>query len=430
MNNIINIFKREYLTQVKKRSFVVLTFFTPLLVLGFVFLVSYLFVANKDKTEIYVLDSKNWLKGELKSNKEMVYIFRQEKSLEYYKKELQKNEEVAGVLVIPNLENEKNVEKNIKIYINKEITQKTKQKIQYDLTNIFRKKRIEKLGLKVSDIENLEQEIQVETQYFQGKKGESDTLQGLKYVVSIGLVYIIFMFIIMYGVRIMRSVLEEKNNRVVEIIISSVKPFELMIAKILAITMVAFTQFGIWILILSVVLFGYGFYNEDISKLAGEKSIISSENLNFIQEIYNAILSLNLPWIFSVFLIFFLFGYLFYSSIYAAIGAAVDNDTETQQFTLLATLPLSLGLYGSMSVMDNPYGDVVFWLSMIPFTSPITMVARIPFGVALWEVFLSFFILVLSSFVMVWIASKIYRIGILTYGSKVNFSSLWKWIKS
>ena len=231
--------------------------------------------------------------------------------------------------------------------------------------------------------------------------------------------YCVFTFIMMYGIRVMRSVLEEKNNRVVEILISSVKPFELMMGKILGVTGVALVQFGVWVVMIFASVMTLG--SSNVGMVSGVAEV---------QMVLSALSQINYGLILFVFVIYFLLGYLFYSAMYAAIGSAVDNETETQQFTLFAILPMMLGFYGSITIMNNPDGPMSFWLSMIPFTSPIAMLARIPFDVPVWELVLSIVILLVSTLGMVFIASKIYRVGILMYGNKVTLKELWKWMKN
>ena len=233
------------------------------------------------------------------------------------------------------------------------------------------------------------------------------------------LMYCVFTFIMMYGIRVMRSVLEEKNNRVVEILISSVKPFELMMGKILGVTGVALVQFGVWVVMIFASVMTLG--SSNVGMVSGVAEV---------QMVLSALSQINYGLILFVFVIYFLLGYLFYSAMYAAIGSAVDNETETQQFTLFAILPMMLGFYGSITIMNNPDGPMSFWLSMIPFTSPIAMLARIPFDVPVWELVLSIVILLVSTLGMVFIASKIYRVGILMYGNKVTLKELWKWMKN
>ena len=230
----------------------------------------------------------------------------------------------------------------------------------------------------------------------------------------------------------MRSVLEEKNNRVVEIIISSVKPFELMLGKIFGVTLVTLTQFVVWIAMSvgGALFFNTGFSKMSTSPVETSGMPMSQDIGSMIGEVSHALLSLNYPLIIGVFILFFLLGYVFYSSMYAAIGSAVDNDTETQQFTLFAVIPLMIGMYGSFTIMNNPDGPLAFWLSIVPFTSPVAMVARIPFGVPIWQILLSLVLLVCAVLFMVFVASKIYRIGILMYGNKASFKEIWKWIRT
>ena len=240
------------------------------------------------------------------------------------------------------------------------------------------------------------------------------------------------MFILMYGVRVMRSVLEEKNNRVVEIIISSVKPFELMMGKIIGVTFVALTQFSIWIMmsVAGAVFFNASFYRLPMNLPSGEVQTGNTDPNIIISEVSHTLLEMNFPLIILVFILFFLLGYVFYSSIYAAIGSAVDNETETQQFTLIAVLPMMIGVYGSFSIINNPDGPMAFWLSIIPFTSPIAMVARIPYGVPVWQIGISLLLLLGAVLLIVYAAGKIYRTGILMYGNKLSLKNLYKWYRS
>ncbi|MDR0228751.1 MAG: ABC transporter permease, partial [Flavobacteriaceae bacterium] len=250
--------------------------------------------------------------------------------------------------------------------------------------------------------------------------------------------YFIMMFIIIYGNMVMRSVIEEKTNRIIEIIISSVKPFQLMMGKIVGTSMAGLLQFIIWGVVGAVLLTiassvlginampGAG-AAEAVQATGG---MISNEVMIDVQNYVSEILSLPLISLFVYFIIFFIGGYFLYSSLYAAIGAAVDNETDTQQFLLPILLPLMLGVYiGFFTVMKDPHGTVATVFSMIPFTSPIVMLMRIPFGVPLWEVLLSITILFSTFILVVWIAAKIYRIGVLMYGKRPSWKELYKWLK-
>jgi ABC-2 type transport system permease protein len=299
---------------------------------------------------------------------------------------------------------------------------------------VLREVKIKALNIKEEEIVQLDKNFELKSSNINDKNQvDTDLDFGVKYGLGMVLMYAVFMFIIIYGVRVMRSVLEEKNNRVVEIIISSVKPFELMMGKILGVTLVALTQFIVWITmaVMGALVLNTGFAAMKQNLPAGSEKMV--DQLDFAQiagEVSHILLEMNVPLVIFVFLFFFLFGYIFYSSMYAAIGSAVDNETETQQFTLFAIIPLMIGMYGSITIINNPNGPLGFWLSIIPFTSPVAMVARIPFGVPVWQILLSIVLLILSTFLMVYIAAKVYRVGILMYGNKATMKELWKWIRS
>ena len=208
-----------------------------------------------------------------------------------------------------------------------------------------------------------------------------------------------------------------------------------MMGKILGVTLVALTQFSIWITmsVLGAIFLNTGFSAMQKQIPGNDQSAEMIEKFDIKQtasEVSHILLDMNYPLIIFVFIVFFLLGYIFYSSMYAAIGSAVDNETETQQFTLFAIIPLMIGMYGSFTIMNNPEGPLGFWLSIIPFTSPVAMIARIPFGVPAWQIALSIFLLIISTLLMIYIAAKVYRVGILMYGNKASAKEIWKWIRS
>ncbi|MDF2934468.1 MAG: transporter permease [Chryseobacterium sp.] len=436
MKNIILITKREFLTQVKKRSFILLTLLAPLMIIGFGAVIGLMFKANESHNIIEVVDNSGLFKGQLKSNDKLEYVFVPVADEKSKIKNLKGNESLDGILILPqiNSQNFDDLEKNTRLVINTKIGLDTKQRIISDISNVVKKEKIKQLGIAESQLDNLDKNFELKTiNVSEDNKEDSDLAFGVKTALSLGLMYVTFMFIIIYGVRVMRSVLEEKNNRVVEIIISSVKPFELMMGKILGVTMVALTQFVVWITmsVIGALVLNTGFSSMQKNMPGGDQSILSKlDILQIFTQISHSLLELNFPLIIFVFIVFFLLGYIFYSSIYAAIGSAVDNETETQQFTLFAILPLTLGMYGSFSLMNNPDGPLGFWLSIIPFTSPVAMIARIPYGVPAWEIALSIFLLLATTIFMIFLAGKIYRVGILMYGNKATLKELWKWIRS
>lgn len=438
MKNIFLITRREYLTQVKKKSFVILTLLAPVLMIAFAAFITFLFKANESTSTFNVIDKSGLFVGNLKSDQSIKYVFVPRENEKALTSTLKDMDGIEGLLIIPELKdnNFDELEKNSKLLINKKIGFETKMSVVADLSRIIKQEKIKKLGISEDQIISLDKNFDLNTQnVVDNNKADSDLDFGIKSGLSMVLMYAVFMFIIIYGVRVMRSVLEEKNNRVVEIIISSVKPFELMMGKILGVTLVALTQFSIWITmsVLGAIFLNTGFSAMQKQIPGGEQSAEMIEKFDIQQtasEVSHILLDMNYPLIIFVFIIFFLLGYIFYSSMYAAIGSAVDNETETQQFTLFAIIPLMIGMYGSFTIMNNPEGPLGFWLSIIPFTSPVAMIARIPFGVPGWQIALSIFLLVISTLLMIYIAAKVYRVGILMYGNKASAKEIWKWIRS
>ncbi|WP_417429640.1 ABC transporter permease [Halpernia sp.] len=428
MKNIILITKREFLTQVKKKSFVILTLLAPLLFIAFGAIIAVMFKANETKSTFNVVDKSGVFAEHLKSTENIKYVYVPESAEKSIVSSLKDMKGTDGILILPELKNNDftTFEKETKLLLNTKIGFDTKQKIASDISGLVKKVKIKNLGITENQLSDLDRSFNLSTKnVVDNKKADSDLSFGVKSGLSMVLMYAVFMFIIIYGVRVMRSVLEEKNNRVVEIIISSVKPFELMMGKILGVTFVALTQFFVWI---TMAVIGAFLLNK--TSTSGENILGKFDILEILKQISHTLLDLNYGLIITVFLIFFFLGYIFYSSMYAAIGSAVDNETETQQFTLFAIIPLMLGMYGSFSIMNNPEGPMGFWLSMIPFTSPVAMIARIPFGVPIWQIILSVVILLATTLLMVYIAAKVYRVGILMYGNKASAKELWKWIRS
>lgn len=436
MNNIFLITKREFLTQVKKKSFIILTLLAPLMIVAFGAVIGLMFKANESHNIIEVVDRSGLFKDQLPSDSKLNYIFIPSSEEKSKVSTLKGNESIDGILILPelNANNFDNLEKSTRLVINNKIGFDTKQRIISDITNVIKKEKIKQLGIAETQLNNLDKNFTLKTiNVSENNKEDSDLTFGVKTGLSMVLMYVTFMFIIIYGVRVMRSVLEEKNNRVVEIIISSVKPFELMMGKILGVTMVALTQFIIWITmsVIGALVLNTGFSSIQKNIPGGSEGMVSKLDIAQIAtQVSHSLLELNFPLIIFVFIVFFLLGYIFYSSVYAAIGSAVDNETETQQFTLFAILPLTLGMYGSFSLMNNPDGPLGFWLSIIPFTSPVAMIARIPFGVPAWQIALSITLLVLTTIFMIFLAGKIYRVGILMYGNKATLKELWRWIRN
>ncbi|RZJ47120.1 MAG: ABC transporter permease, partial [Chryseobacterium sp.] len=312
MNNIYLITKREFLTQVKKKSFVLLTLLAPLMIIGFGAVIGLMFKANESHNVIEVVDNSGLFKGQLKSNDKLEYTFVPVADEKSKIKNLKGNESLDGILVLPQISgnNFDDLEKNTRLVVNTKIGLDTKQRIISDISNVIKKEKIKQLGIAESQLDNLDKNFELRTiNVSENNKEDSDLAFGVKTGLSLGLMYVTFMFIIIYGVRVMRSVLEEKNNRVVEIIISSVKPFELMMGKILGVTMVALTQFIVWISmsVIGALVLNTGFSSIQKNIPGGNEEI--SDKLDIAQiatQVSHSLLDLNFPLIIFVFIVFFL----------------------------------------------------------------------------------------------------------------------------
>jgi ABC-2 type transport system permease protein len=305
--------------------------------------------------------------------------------------------------------------------------------IENEIENRVNVLKLEESGIDAKQIKELRINIDAKIETFEGKK-TSKLGAGLKLIFGGIAGYLLFMFIIIYGNMIMRSVIEEKTSRIIEIIISSVQPIKLLLGKILGTTLAGVTQFAVWIVIILLLNTAISaIFGIDPSAIQSQPQEILGETSNSQQIITDVLVEINNLPIYNLlvmFMFFFIGGYLLYSSLYAAIGAAVDNETDTQQFMLPILMPLILGMYvGFFTVIDNPHGIVSQVFSYIPLTSPVVMLMRIPFGVPIWQQILSLVILFATFMGTVWFASKIYRVGILMYGKKASYREIIKWLK-
>lgn len=439
MNQILLVAKREFLTQVKNKTFLIMTFLSPLIIAGVAGIVVWMMSANTDQKNIAVVDQSGEFITSLPSKDNVIYNFYNSGDIEGIKDTLLESSTLNGLLVIPKLDSNDyaSLEKGMELTVNGNIGLTFKDKLESKLNKRLTELKMEKEGISSQQMDNIKSSVSVKT--FNLKAGAADKEESgdmLKFGLALFLAYITFTFIMIYGVKVMRTVVEEKNTRVVEIIISSVKPFNLMMGKILGTTFVAFTQFGIWILMGLGLFFGASALlasKIDLAEIqSGQTMEMMPENAQWMtetQDVLAMISDMNLPFIIIMFLIYFLLGYIFYSSVFAAIGSAVDNESDTQQFTFYPIFPMIIAMYGSMTAMDNPDGPVSFWLSMIPFTSPISMVTRLAYGVPWWQLALSLAILIGTTLLMVHFAARIYRVGILMYGKKPSFKEMWKWMR-
>lgn len=419
MKHLRIIVEREYLNRIRNRSFVIMTFVSPLIVVVFALIIGFLTnMNNNSKAKDIVIVDESGLCADVFQNTEAVqYKYLGKVPLKEAQAEVLAQGNYALLYITSDWKVSFYSEESPSLTLTndlKSILEKTLFK--YNLTE---------KGIDQKEIEAAKTKIAIQVQNFTGEKtSELDNVMKISIGGMAG--YLILMFIVIYGNMIMRSVIEEKTNRIVEIIISSVKPFTLMLGKILGTSLAGLTQFAIWMLIFAVLLgLAPSFFQIDTPA-----QVLQEGNLQEINHIVSALYHFPFAETFIVFLLFFVGGYLLYSSLYAMVGAMVDNETDTQQFMLPILLPLMLAFYvGMFSVIEEPHGTISVVFSYIPFTSPVVMLMRIPFGVAWWEVLLSLLILYLTFFLVIKLASKIYRIGILMYGKKPSYREVWKWLK-
>ena len=312
------------------------------------------------------------------------------------------------------------------LYASQQIGLNIRNSIQNQLEKIIEREKLKQAGIDIKIIENSKTKINIETKIIDTKGEATDS--NTEASIGIGFItgILIYMFIFMYGTMVMRGVIEEKTNRIVEIIISSVKPFQLMMGKIIGVALVGLTQFILWILLTIIISSFAELFLIDATEITNNTDTINQSLI--LDEITKLTGGIDLIKIFFCFIFFFLFGYLMYSALFAAVGSAVDAEADTQQFVLPITIPLILAFILIQPVMDNPDGTLAFWLSMNPLTSPVIMMVRLPFGVNLWELVLSMILLILGFIITTYLAAKIYRTGILMYGKKISYKELWKWL--
>ena len=429
MNKILLIIKREYFSRVKKKSFLIMTFLVPLLIIGMYALIFALSIRGGDNIPTIEVIDKSGIFNKALENKKSVKFERSELSLAEARQKIINNED-AFILYIPaNITSEGDVE----LFSQKKAGLSVISNIENQLNDLMRIKLLEDAGIDALTLDKIKPDLSVISKELT-IEGEKDSSSGAAMAVGFAAAILIYMSLFIYGIQVMRGIIEEKTSRIVEVVISSVKPFQLMMGKIIGIGLVGLTQFLLWI-VLSASLMGLAskvLFKDKMEKVRSEMPMskqagpMASDGPGM--DVVKAIQTVQWTYILPVFIIYFLGGYMLYSALFAAVGSAVDSDTETQQFMLPITLPLLFTYIMSFSfIVNNPDSSLSFWLSIIPFTSPIAMMVRLPFGVPNWELALSIFLLIGGFMFTTWVASRIYRVGILMYGKKVSFKELGKW---
>jgi len=437
MSKVGIIIEREFMTRVKSKQFVIFTLLGPIL-MSLMFIIPVLIAMySEDKQKIWVADSSGIFADQFKSENGLTFV-EIEGDGENYKDSARASEN-TGVLIIP---------ADINIYqpvgftyfSNSPMGGAAKRTVERTLKQRIENLKLESSGLRQSYIDSLQADVTLVTRKLTESGGDVNSSTGAATGIGFAGAFIMYLFIFIYGMMVLRGVVEEKSSRVMEVIISSVKPFQMMLGKIIGIAAVGLFQFILWIILtFGIVTVASSFISKDQQKdlvksrveatTAGQPEVaeaMEEESMSF--NIMEELETVNLPFMIGMFLFYFLGGYLLYASLFAAIGSAVDNEADSQQILFPVTIPIIIAIIVAQMVIQNPGSSIAFWFSMIPLTSPIVMLVRLPFGVPLWEIVLSMSLLIGGFFATAWLAARIYRVGVLMYGKKVTFRELSKWL--
>ena len=438
MSKLKLIIHREFIAKVRNKSFIMMTFLSPLLMVGMGALVFFLMEKNDEKIKniVYVDNSKLFTKDDFKDTKSIHYSDYTALGIEETKKKVEDGS-YYGVLYIPKKDSLELLAKSIEFYSKDSPGMSVMSSLENKIETKIRNEKLNNFGIDLEKIKASKIASDIKMFNFSGEES-SKLINGLKIGVGAIAGYLLMMFVMIYGTSVMRSVIEEKTSRIIEIIVSSVKPFQLMLGKIIGNASAGLLQFFIWGILLLVIttiassVFGVDVVEMQTAKVPAEQmeAVKAAAGVDKMQLVILEILKLPLLKMFVLFIFYFLGGFMLYSSLFAAVGAAVDNETDTQQFMLPIMLPLILGVYvGFATVINDPHGSIAVLFSHIPFTSPIVMLMRVPFGVSWYELAISMALLLVTFVFMVWLAAKIYRVGILMYGKKPTYKDLYKWLK-
>ena len=451
LRNINIIISREYLTRVRKKSFLLTTFLVPILFAALCILPSVImFMAKDTGKQVGVVDQSGIVMPYLVDTDAIDYIDYSDQTADSVKASF--NELGLDALVVVSAIDQENRTVSVASYSSKPMSVDMKETITSKIDNAVEDYRISlyEMGDLKGIMESIESDISMAT-YTLDESGEEKISSSEVYmVISMLMSIIIYMFIAMFSGMVMQSVIEEKSSRVVEVLVSSVKATELMFGKIIGVACVALTQFFLWILLTLILVGGFSAFvgfdsimgdpaqTEQMMQMSGMASVggVSAEDMMAMTQEQNELGAVfttlkEIDWLMMIvaFVIYFALGYLLYASLFAAIGSAVENEADTNQLQMPVTVPLMLAFFIALYAFNAPDSPIVWWGSMIPLTSPIVMLARIPFGVPVWELALSVVLLVATFAACGWLSAKIYKIGILMFGKKTTFKDLWKWLR-
>ena len=417
MRKIWLIIKREYLVRVRKKAFLIMTIIGPLLMAALMIVPAYLANETKELRNIAIEEDGFEFTNQIEDTDFLHFSKIPTEEALLLKNDFSESNYYALLNINEN---------DFTLYSNQQISLSVTKAIENQLDQIIEYQKLKAAGINLTILSEAKSKIEIKTKLItedgNTTNSKAEASMGIGFICGI----LIYIFIFMYGTMVMRGVIEEKTSRIVEVIISSVKPFQLMMGKILGVALVGLTQFALWILLTITIA------SVAELMLMDSRSITSEVNYTqqsiMLSELGNLTGGINLIQIFVSFIFFFLAGYLMYSSLFAAVGSAVDAEADTQQFVLPITIPLILSFILIQPIMENPDGQLAFWMSIIPLTSPVIMMVRLPFGVDNWELALSMGVLIISFILSTYLAGKIYRTGILMYGKKTSYKELWKWL--
>ena len=451
MNKILLVIQREYLTRVKKPSFWILTLVVPILLAGVYAIPIILASRPLEHANVLVVDDSGLFQGQFRSGRDITY--HEAGSIDYARRQLEQTDTLDAIVYIP--ARETTLPRDAYLYYRTDAPSMTVQgDVNSQLQEILRNRiLLDVHGLTPDDYTMLiSTHIKLRTQDIETGR---DSFLQVKIALGVILAMLVFIAVFMFGSQVMRGVMEEKTSRIVEVIVCSVKPFQLMMGKVVGIGLVGLTQFALWVILSAVAVTGVQLTNADLFEQVAQRNShteIASKGSeattqyqtaqyqaaqyeagegidNSLQDLIQGLTDINYGLIILLFIFYFVFGYLLYASLFAAAGSLVDNDTDSQQFTLPLTVPLLLAMLLLPAMINEPSGNISTWLSLIPFTSPVAMLLRIPFGVPVWQVVLSMLLLLATFPLCIWAAAKIYRSAILRYGQKTTWRDVWHLIK-
>lgn len=429
MHNIFLIIRREYITRVRKKSFLIMSIVGPLLLASLWIVPIWLSMRETEQKTIEILDDSGYFRDTFTGTASLDFKFI-ETDLPEAKKSILSSDSY-GLLYIPRINLDK--PEGIIFFSEKNPSIEVIQDLEWALKSVIEDIKLERSSINQATLDSLKADVSIDM-INMTDSGEKVGSAGVATIIGYISALMIYFFIFVYGIQILRGVIEEKSSRIIEVIVSSVKPFQLMMGKIIGVGAVGLTQYLIWLILTIVLTFGINSYfkisdtEPQLEQVDQIEALPSGQDNEFVAEILNSLESIDFTLLAFAFLVYFIGAYLMYGSLFAAIGSAVDNDSDAQQFQLPVTIPLIFSLIVLTAVLREPDGSFAFWLSMIPLFSPVIMMMRIPFGVPYWEIALSITFLIAGFIFTTWLASRIYRIGILMHGAKVNYRILGKWL--